>query len=74
MELLSLPHRRMVAGLGIVLCSGPFSLVPGGSVMQSSTSSIVLGCDQPEKSSLAWSLNSTSSVRSLAVRVVFAFL
>jgi hypothetical protein len=53
------------------LCFGPFWTVPGTQVRSSNT---VLGTITPVKSSLALSLNSTSSVSSFAVWVVGAFL
>ena len=60
-----------VAGFGIVLCRGPFCTVPGTQVRSSNT---VFGTITSVKSSLALSLNSTSSVSSLAVCVLLAFL
>ena len=60
-----------VAGFGMLLCFGPFCTVPGTQVRSSNT---VFGTITPVKSSLAWSLNSTSRVSSLAVWVLGAFL
>ena len=65
--------RPAVAGLGIWLWTGPFSSVPGGSVTHSSEP-MAAGRSNPEKSSLALGLNSTSTVSSRAVWVLGAFL
>jgi hypothetical protein len=59
--------------VGRLLCSGPFSSVPGGSVTQSSAPTKA-GRSKPEKSSLALGLNSTRTVSSLAVWVLGACL
>jgi hypothetical protein len=58
------------AGFGMLLWVGPFCTEPGTHVSELNPS----GTIEPLKSSLAWSLNSTRMVRSLASCIVLACL